>query len=160
MMTPEDKKVLEERFTLRHEDSVSRIYTSNEANTIICEVLESYTEIEDFKAMLKKKAELIEEYGCDRFVFDKRAIRGFHQPTMEWYYLEWKPEMHRRFGLRVHRKLFTDEVWFLKCLQAGRAEIKRRDPGSIVHTMDIKVVQSIEESIDPKVEGITYDKLT
>ncbi|MGF1532453.1 MAG: hypothetical protein ACFCUI_02020 [Bernardetiaceae bacterium] len=155
-MTPEDLKVIQERFTLKHEDEVSRIYTGNDSNVIICQMLQSYTEIDNFKAMLYKKAELIEQYGCDLFVFDKRSIRGFHQPSMEWYYLEWKPEMYRRFGLRVHRKLFTTETWFLKCIEAGRAEIKRRDPGSIVHTMDITIVDTIAQAIDPKFAGRKY----
>ncbi len=148
MMTVEDNKILEERFTERYADNFGRIYTCNDANTLICELLMPYTPIEQFMGILQKKAQIIQNYGCDKFIFDKRAIRGFHQPSMEWYYLEWKVEMYHKFGLAVHRKLFCNEEWFLKCIEAGRAEIKRKDPGSIVHTLDIKVCKDLEEAVN------------
>lgn len=147
-MTVEDNKILEERFTERYADNFGRIYTCNDANTLICELLMPYTPIEQFMGILQKKAQIIQNYGCDKFIFDKRAIRGFHQPSMEWYYLEWKVEMYHKFGLAVHRKLFCNEEWFLKCIEAGRAEIKRKDPGSIVHTLDIKVCKDLEEAVN------------
>jgi len=148
MMTIEDSKILEERFTERYADNFGKIYTGTDSNTIICELLLPYTPIEQFMGLLQKKAQIIQNYGCDKFVFDKRAIRGFHQPSMEWYYLEWKVQMFHKFGLAVHRKLFCDEEWFLKCIEAGRAEIKRKDPGSIVHTLDIKVCQTLQEAVE------------
>ncbi len=148
MMTQEDLKLIEERFTERYADTYAKIFTANDANTIICELLLPYTPIDKFMGVLQKKAQLIQAYGCDKFVFDKRAIKGFHQPTMEWYYLEWKVEMYHKYGLSVHRKLFSNEDWFLKCIEAGRAEIKRKDPGSIVHTFDIKVCQTLEEAVN------------
>jgi hypothetical protein len=147
MMTPADLAILEERFTERYADETGRLYTGNDSNLIICELLKAYTPIDDFMNILKQKSRLIEMYGCNKFIFDKRAIRGFHQPSMEWYYLTWKVEMYRKFGLERHRKLFSNEPWFLKCIEAGRAEIRRKDPGSIVHTLDIKVCQSLEEAI-------------
>jgi hypothetical protein len=148
MMTPDDLHLINERFTERYSDEFGRIYTANDSNTIICELLLPYTPIDDFMNLLKQQMFLIEMYGCDKFVFDKRAIRGFHQPSMEWYYLTWKVDAYRRFGLAKHRKLFTNEEWFLKCVEAGRAQIRQKDPGSIVHTLDIKVCQTLAEAVN------------
>jgi hypothetical protein len=147
-MTQEDVRILEDRFTERYSDNFGKIYTCNDSNIIICELLLPYTPMDKFMALLQRKALIIQAYGCEKFIFDKRAIRGFHQPTMEWYYLEWKVEMYHKFGLAVHRKLFCQEEWFLKCIEAGRAEIKRKDPGSIVHTLDIKVSRDLQEAVE------------
>lgn len=148
MMTPADLAILEQRFSERYANEWGRLYTCNDSNIIICELLQPYTPINEFMDILRQKAHLIEMYGCDKFIFDKREIRGFHQPSMEWYYLTWKVEMYRKYGLSKHRKLFTTEEWFLRCIEAGRAEIRRKDPGSIVHTLDIKISKSLQDAID------------
>lgn len=147
MMTQEDLKIIDERFSERYSDEFGKIYTALDSNIIICELLLPYIPIDSFMALLKQQMTIIEMYGCDKFIFDKRAIRGFHQPSMEWYYLTWKVEAYQKYGLSKHRKLFTDEEWFLKCIEAGRAQIKQKDPGSIVHTLDIKVCQTLEEAV-------------
>ena len=148
MMTPDDLKLIEERFSERFSNEWGTMYVCNDSNVIICSILQSYTPIDDFMSLLRQQAMLIETYGCEKFIFDKRAIRGFHQPTMEWYYLTWKVEMYQKYGLMTHRKLFTDEEWFLQCIKAGRAAIKKKDPGSIVHTFDIKVCKTLQEAVD------------
>lgn len=148
MMTAEENLLLETRFSERYKDHYGIIYTCDDSNIMLCELTQPYTPIDDFMKLLRQMMIVIEMYGCQKFIFDKRAIRGFHQPTMEWYYLTWKVEAYNKFGLRVHRKLFPQEEWFLKCIEAGRAAIKRKDPGSIVHTFDIKVCQSLEEAVN------------
>lgn len=148
MMTYDDQALIQARFTEQFANDFGKIYTCNDANIIICELTKAYVPIDEFMNVLKKKAEIIEKHGCEKFIFDKRELRGFHQPSMEWYYLTWKPEMYRKFGLSKHRKLFTTEEWFLKCIQAGRNEIKRKDPGNIVHTLDIKVCQTLDEAVE------------
>ena len=147
IMTQEDLQLLNERFTERYADEFGRIYVGSDSNIIICEMLQAYTPIEDFMNLLKQQMDIIDMYGCDKFIFDKRAIKGFHQPSMEWYYLTWKVEAYKKYGLSKHRKLFTDEAWFRKAIEAGRAAIKKKDPGSIVHTFDIKICESLREAV-------------
>lgn len=147
VMLQEDQKLLMERFTERYSDQAGKIYTCNDSNIILCKLLQAYTPIDDFMNLLKQQMTIIEMYGCEKFIFDKRAIRGFHQPSMEWYYLTWKVEAYKRFGLEKHRKLFTKEEWFLKCIEAGRAQIKLKDPGSIVHSFDIQVCDDLADAM-------------
>jgi hypothetical protein len=148
LMQGEDLKVLQERFNLQYEGEYGNMFVGKDSNLIICEMTQAYTPIEDFMSLLEQKRELIKKYGCEKFIFDKRAIKGFHQPSMEWYYLTWKVDMYNNFKLAKHRKLFTTDGWFLKCIEAGRAEIKRKDPGSIVHTLDIKVCKDLKDAIE------------
>jgi len=148
VMPQEDQKIINERFSERYSDEFGKIYTANDSNTILCVVLQAYTPIDDFMNLLKQQMTVIDMYGCDKFIFDKRAIRGFHQPSMEWYYLTWKVEAYKKYGLSKHRKLFTDEKWFLRCIEAGRDQIRQKDPGSVVHTLDIKVVKDYAEALE------------
>jgi hypothetical protein len=148
MMTPDDLQALQDYgFQLKYEDAAGKIYVSPSTEIFICEIKEPYMPIEDFKNLLLQKGLLMKEYPCKKFIFDKREIRGFHQPSMEWYYVVWKPKMQEKFGLRVHRKLFTKESWFRKSVEAGRAEIRRKYPHSPCHQMDIKVLETLREAI-------------
>lgn len=147
-MTAEEKKTIAERFTKRYSDEYGRIYTSNESNTLLCELLQPYTPMDDFMKLLKQQMTVIDMYGCDKLILDQRATRGFHQPTMEWHYLTWKVEAYKKYGLTKHRLIFTDELWFRKCIEAAREEIRVKDPGSIVHTLDIKICDTLKDAID------------
>lgn len=148
-MTREDLVTLQEfNFQLVYEDVVGKIYVQPQSKIFICEIGKSYMPIEEFKNLLMQKAMLIKEYGgCEKFIFDKRAIRTFHQPSMDWYYVVWKVKMLEKFGLRVHRKLFTEESWFRKCVEVGRISIKAKYPDSLCHSLDIKVCESIRDAI-------------
>lgn len=148
-MTNDDRRVMQEQgFVTQYEDQTGKIYVSQQTQIFICEILLPYMPIEDFKNLLLQKGLLIKKFGCRKFIFDKRAIRGFHQPSMEWYYAVWKPKMQEKFGLSVHRKLFTNEEWFRKCVEVGRAEIRRKYPASTVHQMDIKMCETMREAIN------------
>jgi len=148
MMTPDDLKALQEyNFVLEYEDNAGKIYVSSSEEMFICEIKEPYMPIEDFKNLLLQKGLLMKDHPCKKFIFDKREISGFHQPSMEWYYVVWKPKMQEKFGLSVHRKLFTKDAWFRKSVEAGRAEIRKKYPDSPCHQMDVKVMNTIREAI-------------
>lgn len=147
-MTQDDLSAMQEYgFQELYADSIGKIYYSSQTQIFICEIIKPYMPIEEFKNLLLQKARLLKNYPCQKFIFDKRDIRGFHQPSMEWYYVVWKPKMYEKFGLSVHRKLFTSEVWFRKCVEVGRNVIKEKYPDSLSHQMDIQVKESIREAI-------------
>lgn len=148
-MTQEDLTTLQAyNFQKIYEESIGKIYVQEEQKIFICEIGEPYMTIDDFKSLLFQKGIFIKQYGgCEKFIFDKRAIQSFHQPSMEWYYVVWKVKMLEKFNLRIHRKLFTKEMWFRKMIEAGRAQIKQKYPDSPVHHLDIKVCESIEDAI-------------
>ncbi len=147
-MTQDDLNAMREYgFQLLYEDGTGKIYYSPQSQVFICEIIKAYMPIEEFKNLLMQKARLLKEHPCQKFIFDKRAIRGFHQPSMEWYYVVWKPKMYEKFGLSVHRKLFTTELWFRKCVEVGRSTIKQKYPDSVCHQMDIQVKESIRDAI-------------
>lgn len=125
----------------------SRIYYSPDIKTIICELKSEYVPIEHFKDTFYKISELVEDGNNHKFIFDKRSLRAFHQPSMEWYFVVWKKEMYEK-GLRIHRKILPPEPWFRKSVAIAKDQISREQHDLILEKLDIKYCESIEEAIE------------
>jgi len=77
-------------FEVAFEQRYARVWFNRTRKIIICELLADYVPIEDFKEAFLEIGELVKTGGFEKFIFDKRALRAFHQPTMEWYFIHWK----------------------------------------------------------------------
>lgn len=117
------------------------------SNVAIIEALSNYIPIEDFKKIFEKAGELVKEKKIEKLVFDKRKLTVFHQPSMEWYFIEWKEEMYR-FGLTKHRKLLPQDKVFRESVRIGREKIKEENPQLSVSKMDIQYKESLKEAIE------------
>lgn len=133
-------------FELIFEGRYSKAYKNEEKGMIICTLLADYVPIEDFKETFNTLSETIQEGGYQKFIFDKRALRAFHQPSMEWYFLHWKKDM-LVYGLQQHRKILPREKWFEKMVQIAKAQIMAQNPDNIIDQLDIAYCDSIEEAI-------------
>jgi hypothetical protein len=133
-------------FEIVIDERYARVYAGSEAKAVICELLVDYVPIEDFKNIFLQISEIIKKGDYDKFIFDKRALRAFHQPSMEWYYLSWKNEM-LQYGIVKHRKLLPKEKWFEKMVMIAKEQIVTNNPDNVVHLLDIKYCDSIEQAI-------------
>lgn len=144
-------KIKEETFTndleLIIENENFNCYLDLEHKCIICEAKVSYIPVENFINTFNNITDYIEKHAITKFIFDKRALRAFHQPTMEWYFVEWKKKL-MQLGLTQHRKILPQEKWFQKCVEAGRESIMKDNPNFPIHQIDIQYFQSIKECID------------
>ncbi len=115
---------------------------------LLCELTDSYVPIERFRGIFLEMSEAIEGQDIDRFIFDKRHLRVFHQPSMEWYFIEWKKEMYAK-GMTTHRKILPkDEEWFEDAVKAGRALIREKHPDNIIDKLDIQYCNSVTEALE------------
>ena len=130
-----------------HSSRFSRIYYNADIKTIICELKSEYVPIEHFKDTFYKISELVEAGNNYKFIFDKRSLRAFHQPSMEWYFVIWKKEMYEK-GLRIHRKILPPEPWFRKSVAIAKEQISREHQELILDKLDIQYCESIEEAIE------------
>ena len=80
-------------FVVAIEHRYARVWVSHERKIIICELLADYIPIDDFKLVFGQIGEIVKAGDFEKFIFDKRSLRAFHQPTMEWYFIFWKKEM-------------------------------------------------------------------
>ncbi len=133
-------------FELAFEQKYARVLVNPKQKTIICELLSDYVPIDDFKAIFHEIGTVVQEGDFEKFIFDKRSLRAFHQPTMEWYFVHWKKEM-LHYGIRKHRKILPAEKWFEKMVQIAKGQILKDYPENIISQLDIQYCDSIEEAI-------------
>lgn len=135
------------QFSEQFSGRFASVYGDAGSGTLICQLHLSYIPIEDFKALFGVCSGLIRETPVSKFIFDKRNLRAFHQPSMEWYFVHWKQEMYHAHGLKVHRKILPYEAWFKTCVEAGRHEIAKKYPDTIIDQLDIRYASCIEEAL-------------
>jgi hypothetical protein len=115
-------------------------------NTAICTTHAAYIPMAEFEKVLTITGELIRREKLSKFIFDKRSLSAFHQPSMEWYHLVWKKEMYQ-YGLRSHRKLLPDDKLFERHVLNGRKKIMTEHPDFDFDRYDIIYCQSMEEAL-------------
>ncbi|MGY6744470.1 MAG: hypothetical protein ACXIUQ_17140 [Cecembia sp.] len=136
----------ENNFELKFETRYARVYANENKGMIICELLADYIPIEDFKDTFSHITSVVESGKFNKFIFDKRSLRAFHQPSMEWYFLNWKNKM-LELGIDKHRKILPEEKWFEKMVMIAKEQILKNNPENIIHLLDIKYCDSVEEAI-------------
>jgi hypothetical protein len=134
-------------FTDYFSSRFSKVYYSKELKTIVCELTSEYVPIEHFKDTFYKVSELVEAGNNHKFIFDKRSLRAFHQPSMEWYFVVWKMDMYEK-GLKIHRKILPAEPWFRKSVAIAKEQIAREHTELILEKLDIQYCDSIEEALE------------
>lgn len=125
-------------------DSIS-LYYDPEQRIGLAEATEPYIPLDDFMSTFKESSRMVKEFKLTHFVFDKRSLRAFHQPSMEWYFVQWKPKM-RDIGLKTHYKILPKEDWFRKCVEAGKEDIKNSYGEEFLQGIEINYVSTIQEA--------------
>ncbi|HEY0739880.1 MAG TPA: hypothetical protein VGD40_00410 [Chryseosolibacter sp.] len=143
MMTSTMPVQLIERKRLRHA-VVFAVQDSPE--TTVVQATSNYIPIEQFKEIFNFIGELVEHEKVKRLVFDKRNLTVFHQPSMEWYFVEWKEKMYAH-GLTVHRKILPADQVFRQSVKIGREKINKAYPNGKFHQMDIAYAETLEDAI-------------
>jgi hypothetical protein len=124
------------------------ILKSVEANpqTLILEATASYIPIEQFKEIFNVIGSIVKEKNITKLIFDKQKLTVFHQPSMEWYFVEWKERMFD-LGLKTHRKILPQDDVFRQSVRIGREKIKSTFPNGKYTEMDIQYADTLEDAI-------------
>lgn len=123
------------------------IFLSTEFPEIaIVEATANYIPLERFKEIFQFVGDLAVKNAVTKLIFDKRQLSVFHQPSMEWYFVEWKEKMFD-VGLKTHRKILPLDDVFRQCVRIGRNKINEAYPSKKFHQMDIKYASTIEEAL-------------
>ena len=112
----------------------------------VVEATSNYIPIEQFKEIFDFIGDVVRQKHITKLVFDKRKLTVFHQPSMEWYFVEWKDKMFK-FGLTKHRKLLPEDRTFRESVKIGREKINKNYPAGKFHSMDIQYANTLEEAI-------------
>jgi hypothetical protein len=134
-------------FNLIYDSPYSFLYYNKSLEMALCIAKVNYIPIDNFKGVFLSISDLIEDYPIKHLLFDKRTLRTFHQPSMEWYFAIWKPEIKKK-GLTNHYKILPPLEWFAQAVNAGKFEISTKYPKDILAGITINYVDSIENAID------------
>jgi hypothetical protein len=128
---------------LRHA-SVSIISSSQPA--LLVTATSGYIPIEQFKETFSVAGVQVAELGIQKVIFDKRMLTVFHQPSMVWYFVEWKEKMYD-LGLKRHVKILPPDEVFRESVKIGRSRINEDFPHGKFHEMEILYAASLEEAL-------------
>lgn len=135
-------------FILQREYKHANIYyVTDFPGIVVLEATASYIPLERFKEIFNYISELASASPIQKLIFDKRKLSVFHQPSMEWYFVEWKEKMFEA-GLTVHRKILPIDDIFRQSVRIGRNKIASAYPDRKFNTMDIKYSESMEEALE------------
>jgi hypothetical protein len=115
-------------------------------DTAVVEATANYIPLDQFKEIFNFIGELTATKKIKKLIFDKRKLSVFHQPSMEWYFVEWKEKMFEA-GLKTHRKILPKDDVFRQSVRIGRDKINKAFPDKKFHQMDIQYAETIEEAI-------------
>lgn len=116
-------------------------------NTLVVAATGHYITIEEFKSIFNFIGDLVKSHKITKLVFDKRELNVFHQPSMEWYFVEWKEKMFD-LGLKTHRKILPEDLVFRQSVKIGRQQIASKYPNGKFNQMDIQYFENLEDAIE------------
>lgn len=123
------------------------VFTVEGTSTAVVQATGNYITIDEFKEIFHFIGDVVKKQKIDKLVFDKRKLSVFHQPSMEWYFVEWKEEMFD-LGLKKHRKILPEDEVFKQSVKIGREQINSKYPNGKFHQMDIQYFDNLDDAID------------
>lgn len=124
-------------------------YVNEDSKTIACIITADYIPITKFKQLFEMLGDEIKEGNFEKFVFDKSKLRTFHQPSMKWYFTEWKTVM-MEYGVVKHFKVLPELDYFRKAVEAARKPLLAQYPEAILSKLRIEYFETLEEAIKAK----------
>lgn len=122
-------------------------YANNEKRIIACVLNKDYVPISRFKEIFEMLGDEIKEGDFEKFVFDKTKLRTFHQPSMKWYFTEWKTEMIH-YGVVKHFKVLPELDYFKKAVEAARKPLLKQFPQDMLAKLRIEYFDTLEEAVN------------
>jgi hypothetical protein len=116
-------------------------------NVAIVQATGTYITIDEFKSIFNYIGDIVKKDKIKKLIFDKRKLTVFHQPSMEWYFVEWKEKMYA-LGLTTHRKILPENAVFVQSVKIGREQIAEKYPKGKFNLMDIAYCNDIDEGIE------------
>ena len=140
---------LNNSLTKEKEFEHAAIYTVTDKPVIVVQATEEYIPIDEFKKVFQEAGRIVKEKKIAKLIFDKTALKVFHQPSMEWYFVEWKDQM-ATLGLRDHVKILPDDIVFKTSVKIGRDQLNKKYPDATFNKLSIIYHDTLKEALDSK----------
>ena len=140
----EDSKYSELKL-IKNSKSVT-VYVDDNSKALIIKSTGTYIPIEEFMEVFNSTVDICRANPIVKTVFDKRSLKVFHQPSMEWYFTVWKEKLFS-MGIKKHIKILPDDFVFKSSVKIGREKIDGNFPNANYHKTSIVYVKNIEEAL-------------
>lgn len=118
----------------------------HEPEAVVVIATANYIPMDEFKSIFNFIDDLAGNSKVSKVIFDKTKLSVFHQPSMEWYFTDWKERMYKK-GCSTHRKILPQDKMFINSVKVGREKINKAYPEKVFHQLDIQYCDSIEEAL-------------
>lgn len=122
------------------------VYIDSASKSLVIQSTGTYIPIEEFTDVFTATIDVCKENAILKTVFDKRSLKVFHQPSMEWYFTVWKEKLFN-LGIKKHIKILPDDFVFKSSVKIGREKIDQNFPKAKYHQTEIIYVKSVEEAL-------------
>ncbi len=139
-----------ETFTLFKKLPKADIFYEASSAVAIIVTRENFIPMEAFKALFAEVSALLETHSVKRIVFDKRSLTIFHQPSMEWYYLDWKLRMLDQYKLTRHDKILPKDELFRQSVNQAREKIYRTSPHPEIKQIQPVYFENLQDALNDK----------
>lgn len=137
-----------EKWTSVETSKFADIQYNSSTQTALITTKAEYLPMDKFREIFESLSKLFNTQAVKTLVFDKQSLRVFHQPSMEWYYNEWKTVMLQKHGLRNHYKILPQDSLFRKSVEIGRSKILSSvAENSPLKQLNIRYFETVEEAL-------------
>lgn len=117
-----EQEYLSNELELQKEFKNATIYLNAKNQAVVIKSIGTYITIEEFKSIFEEAYLVIKKNNLKKTIFDKRSLKVFHQPSMEWYFVDWKDRLFD-LGIKKHIKILPDDNIFRSSVKVGRQKI-------------------------------------
>jgi|GEM_PF-7004584 len=118
------------------------------SETAIVSIHGAFIPMTEYQQTLEKIGELVKQEKVHKLIVDARQLVAYHQPSVEWSFLNWKREMST-YGLNSYRYVVPNSGEYRKNLENGIQKIRRDHPDTdLLDRMDLAYCRSLEEAVE------------
>lgn len=123
------------------------VYVDENSKSLIIKSTSTYIPIEEFMEVFTSTIDICKDKSITRTIFDKRSLKVFHQPSMEWYFTVWKEKLFN-LGVKKHVKILPNDFVFKSSVKIGREKIDTNFPNAKYHQTSIVYANNVEEALN------------
>lgn len=134
------------------------IYYQPQYAVALVQTKANFIPMKSFQLLFNQVKELAAEQTVARVLFDKRSLTIFHQPSMEWYYLQWKDYMIKEYSLLEHGKILPKDDLFRQSVKQAREKIFSNNPLHGISRIDLLYFESLAEALQHYATNVSRNK--
>ncbi|MGF1533633.1 MAG: hypothetical protein ACFCUI_08010 [Bernardetiaceae bacterium] len=119
-----------------------------DGKVLLCTIKTDYIPSAHFRELFSRIEAQVKAAQISKFILDGRSLRVFQQSVMSWYYLKWRTEMLKKYGLKAYREIEPEPAFIKESIQAGKEKLHQDNPWFNFSVFDFKCCKNLEDAIN------------